>query len=146
MGGASWRPWLAFISAPYMCWNMHYHRPNCKAIPQKEAAVLQHPQGIPTGGIPRGADGFCEDDRARHWRDESSHKRVQLGGLWAGGVKDVAVLDPLGRFYFTGDLECCHLRCSGCSGRWRACASKVSPRMLNLQKGKELLNLTGWLR
>lgn len=71
-------------------------------------------------------------------------------GLGLASSEGVAALDRLGNFCFTGDPRVLPPKVFGLLGTMEGLRTQgwphISPRMLNLQKGKELLNLSRWPR
>lgn len=71
-------------------------------------------------------------------------------GLGLASSEGVAALDRLGNFCFTGDPRVLPSKVFGLLGTMEGLRTQgwphISPRMLNLQKGKELLNLSRWPR
>jgi hypothetical protein len=71
-------------------------------------------------------------------------------GLGLASSEGVAALDRLGHFCFTGDPRVLPSKVFGLLGTMEGLRTQgwphISPRMLNLQKGKELLNFAKWPR
>ncbi|PNP37738.1 hypothetical protein TGAMA5MH_10357 [Trichoderma gamsii] len=71
-------------------------------------------------------------------------------GLGLASSEGVAALDRLGHFCFTGDPRVLPSKVFGLLGTMEGLRTQgwphISPRMLNLQKGKEILNLARWPR